>query len=60
MRQGLALLQQYGGKAAAALGAAWASAVAPFDVFDGWLLNGLFFAILGLLTYSMLILAPKQ
>lgn len=58
--QGLVLLQEYSGKASAALGAAWANIVAPFNVFDGWLLNGLFFAVVGLLTYSMLVLAPKQ
>jgi hypothetical protein len=47
--------------AAASASAAAASALSPFDVFGGsvWL-NLLFFASLGLLSYSLLVLSPRQ
>jgi ABC-type multidrug transport system permease subunit len=59
--QGLAVLQQYGGQAAGAAASALASLVSPFQLFEGgWLLNVLFFAVLGLLAYSLVVLAPRQ
>jgi len=59
--QVLVLLQEVGDKSAAAVGAAWHSLISPFAVFgESWLLNVLFFGTLGLLAYSLLVLAPKQ
>lgn len=55
------MLQQYGGQAAGAAGSALAGLVSPFQLFEGgWLLNVLFFAVLGLLAYSLVVLAPRQ
>jgi hypothetical protein len=54
-------VQQYSGQAAAAASAAWSSIISPFAIFgDSWGLNLLFIGSLGLLTYSLLILAPRQ
>ena len=37
------------------------SAVAPFDVFAGeWFLNVLLFGVVGVLSYSLLVVAPRQ
>jgi hypothetical protein len=59
--QGLAVLQQYGGQAAGAAGSLLQGLASPFQLFEGaWLLNLLFFAVLGLLAYSLLVLAPRQ
>jgi hypothetical protein len=56
---GLAVLQQCGGQAAGAAGSA--RLVSPFQLFEGgWLLNALFFAVLGLLAYSLVVLASRQ
>jgi hypothetical protein len=54
-------VQQYSSQAAAAAASAWSSLVSPFAIFgDSWLLNFLFIGSLGLLTYSLLILSPRQ
>lgn len=55
-------MQQYGGQAAAAVAGAWSSVITPFAVFgpDSWGLNFLFISSLGLLAYSLLVLAPRQ
>lgn len=59
--QGLAVLQQYGGQAAAAAGSLLAGLASPFQLFEGaWGLNLLFFGVLGLLAYSLVVLAPRQ
>jgi len=61
MLQGLHAVQQYSGQAAAAAAAAWSNIISPFAIFgDSWLLNILFLGSMGLLAYSLLILAPRQ
>lgn len=49
------------GTAAEAVGQAVQAALLPLDVFGGaWLLNLLFWGILGTLSYSVIVLAPRQ
>jgi hypothetical protein len=46
---------------AAAASAAWAAVLTPLRIFgDEWLLNLLFLGSAGLLTFALLIKAPKQ
>jgi hypothetical protein len=55
------VLQQYSSTAAGAAGSLLQGLASPFQLFEGaWLLNLLFFGVLGLLAYSLLVLAPRQ